>query len=98
MENVHGFIPWFSSFIAELKAYETKRVTHRVNVKYEFREKEKAAELKYRKIHGSVFDVLYWEVGSNLEFRNDDEARAKNSIIPKFRAARKRGVVAWDPS
>ena len=34
-------------------------------------------ELEWREKHGSVFDVVEYNLGSNLEWRNDDEARAK---------------------
>ena len=34
-------------------------------------------ELAWREVHGSVFDAVEYNFGSNLEWRNDDEARAK---------------------
>ena len=52
--------------------------------------------MEWRKKHGSVFDAVYWDCGSNLEWRNDDVAREKLQAM-KFRAARFTPVIPYDP-
>ena len=52
--------------------------------------------MEHRKKHGSVFDVLDYNFGSNLEWRNDDEARSKLLAL-KFGAAKFTPVTPWDP-
>ena len=77
-EDVHGFLfEWFRNFQVELKEYDRKRADRYKDFSFVEREEEKAAELAYRKIHGSVFDAVDWNFGSNFEYRNDDEERAK---------------------